>query len=689
MIINNALRSATFIALCCITTIGSAQQQDPCAFEQVNKSENVNSAERMIQQRLLNLRNTSSSERHSPDSIKVIPVVVHVIHDDGTENISDAQIESQIQILNEDFGKFEGSNGDGEGVDTKVRFCLARISPEGLCTNGIVRIKSSLTNHQTFERSMLKELSFWDNTRYLNIYVVKSINGGVLGYSSFPGGPADEDGSVVRHSVFGNIGTASSSLGRTASHELGHWFGLYHTFNNGCGVDICTDGDYVCDTPPQSSPSFNCTLLNSCSNDVPDVSDQRENYMNYTPDACKDMFTLGQKERMHAMLDTIRTYIWSEENLISTGCDSAYVEPGECPVVADFVTLTPEICFGNTVQFIDISLNDATSWQWSFPGGVPASSIEENPLVTYPDIGFYTVTLEAANDMSADILVIDQFIEVGSPGVGDALSYFEDLNSGVYPPVNTSIANPDGGITWELDSSAYTSPPYSIRINNLINTNYGSSDEIILPYFDFTSAPIDSTIRMRFNWAYAKSDPSFSDELIVLLSTDCGTTFDQVFYRTQSSLTSGPTQSTPFIPDSSQWNSADIDLDSYQNESYVQIKIVNVTDGGNNLYIDDINIDFVPFVTGLDNLEGFLTEFVIRPNPVIDLAILEYTVKESADVFLRVCNISGREVLAKKLNKAITGKNVFELETSDWGMGVYLVTIEMSGQSKTIKLLKN
>ena len=92
---------------------------------------------------------TESFNKASSHGIYIIPVVIHIIHDGGTENISEAQVQSQIQILNEDFGKLPGTNGDGNGVDTEVRFCLAKKDPNGNCTNGIVRIKSSLTNHQT------------------------------------------------------------------------------------------------------------------------------------------------------------------------------------------------------------------------------------------------------------------------------------------------------------------------------------------------------------------------------------------------------------------------------------------------------------------------------------------------------------------------------------------------------------
>ena len=634
-----------------INLLNAQSNNKPCYFDEYTNNKSILQTEATIQKKVEKLKKLPINKA-GHDSVKTIPVVVHVLHIGGSENISDAQIQSQIDIMNEDYGKLPGTNGDGAGVDTKVRFCLAKIDPNGNCTNGIVRIYSTLTNHKTYERAMLKQLSFWDNTKYMNIYLVKSITGGVLGYSSFPGGPPDEDGMVVRSNVFGNIGTASSSLGRTASHEIGHWFGLYHTFNNGCGVDLCLDGDYVCDTPPQATPSFNCTTLNTCSNDVPDIDDQKENYMNYTNDACKNMFTNGQKLRIQATLDTIRTNIWSQTNLIATGCDSAYVAPAICSVAANFVTLTPTVCVGNSVNFMDISLNDATSWQWSFPGGTPTASSLENPTIAYNTLGSFDVELIASNGTSTDTLLMPNYITVTSPGIGSPLPFSENFDSGVFPPTNITINNFDGGVTWGLDSAAYVSPNYSAKIDNYINTNYGSSDEIVLPYLDFTSFT-GTNLFMTFKWAYARSDPSFSDEMIVLLSTDCGVNFNQVYYRTGNSLATGPTQTTPFIPDSTQWATANILLNSYMAFQYVQVKIVNVTDGGNNLYIDNINIGDVP--TGISDLNSTKANWLnVFPNPASDIINIATSTPLKS---LKLYNVTGGQAI----KNSITGHDNLSL----------------------------
>jgi PKD repeat protein len=653
--------------------IGQNNSENPCYFDDYTNNKSIQRAEAIIQRGVEKLK-YASANRAEHESVRTIPVVVHVLHIGGSENISDEQVESQIAIMNEDYGKISGSNGDGSGVDTKVRFCLAKIDPNGHCTNGIVRVFSSLTNHQTFERAFLKQLSFWDNTRYMNIYLVKSISGGVLGYSSFPGGPPDEDGMVVRHDVFGNIGTASSSLGRTASHEIGHWFGLYHTFNNGCGTDVCLDGDYVCDTPPQASPSFSCATLNTCSNDVPDVPDLKENYMNYTPDACKDMFTEGQKLRIQATLDSIRTVIWSQENLIATGCDSNYLSPDTCGVAANFVTLTRDICEGGIVEFLDISLNNTTSWQWTFAGGDPASSVLPNPIIMYTDTGSYPVKLVVSDSATTDSIVIDNYITVSKPGIGRALPLYEDFDSGVFPPQEIIIHNPDGGVTWGLDSAAAVSGNYSIKIDNYINTNYGSSDEIILPYLDLTTHE-QATLFMSFSWAYARSDPSFSDQMIVLLSTDCGSNFNQVYYRTGNNLTTGPTQTTPFIPNPSQWRTASIVLTPYLDAQYVQIKIVNITDGGNNLYIDNIKIG--ELTSSVEDLnEDDLFHFY--PNPASDEIVVEFS-DSGEDRVVKIYNSIGKPILVKDVRT----ERVSTVSVGHLPSGVYYLEVVEAGVRKT------
>lgn len=639
-----------------------------------------------VNETILDYLNNSITLKHlQQDSLFTIPVVVHVIHNNGSENITNEQIESQIRILNEDFRKIAETNGDGTGVDTKIQFCLAKKNPEGMCSDGIVRIQSVLTNHDSYERPILSQLSSWDANHYLNIYIVKTIDGGsVLGYASFPGGPVDQDGLVVVYNAFGDTlsVTPPYNLGRTATHEISHWFGLYHTFNNGCGTDTCTDGDYVCDTPPVATANSGCPVnANSCSNDFPDVDDQVENYMDYTSDACKNKFTAGQRDRMHATLNSLRFDIWQDSNLIATACDSSYTDTS-CMAVADFVTLQPQVCEGNSVLFYNKSLNNCTSFQWSFPGGDPSTSSDVNPTVTYNAVGSFEVTLIATNAIGTDTLILSNYISVINPPVGIALPFQEGFELPSFPPAGITIENPDNGITWERDTLAvHPEGLASAKINNLIQTNYGQTDAMVLPNFDLTS--FNGIPNLTFKWAYAKSDALYSDQLLVLISIDCGVNFTQIFSKSGSALATGPTQTDPYIPDSNTaWKSTSISLANYASSTNAIIKIMNVTDGGNNLYIDDIGIGIN---TGIPVIP-VAQEITVFPNPAAEFVIITIQpVTATRDLEISIENAIGNTVLKMT---SFDHSSEINIPVGDLSAGVYLIRIFDGKKCYTEKLIK-
>jgi PKD repeat protein len=270
------------------------------------------------------------------DGILTIPVVVHIIHDGdaiGTgSNISDEQIWSAINGLNEDYRKMAGTNGDGAGADIEVEFCLAQRDPDDNAHSGINRVSGcSITDYcsqgitagqgQGADELDVKNLSRWPNQDYYNIWVVTEIennNGGsgIQGYAYFPT-TSPVDGTVLLYNAFGTTGNLKSytNRNRTLTHELGHGFALFHTFQGGsCDESNCQlQGDRVCDTPPT-------TLNSSCSNAACSGNQQVENYMDYTSQTCKDMFTVGQKERMRLSIQNSRSNL-----LNSNGCEPAVV----------------------------------------------------------------------------------------------------------------------------------------------------------------------------------------------------------------------------------------------------------------------------------------------------------------------------------------------------------------------------
>ncbi|RMG71443.1 MAG: T9SS C-terminal target domain-containing protein [Bacteroidetes bacterium] len=228
-----------------------------------------------------------------------IPVVVHVVYRTATENISDAQIQSQIDVLNEDFRRLnaDADNTWPQAADAEIEFCLASVDPNGNATTGITRTSTTVTSHGTdnsvkFNSQGGKDA--WPAGDYLNMWVC-NIGGSILGYAQFPGGAAATDGVVMDYRYFGTIGTATApfDLGRTATHEVGHWLNLRHIWGDGnCSVD-----DFVSDTPTSDAPNYGCAVGHvSCSS-----TDMVQNYMDYSDDGCMNLFTTGQKNRMRAL----------------------------------------------------------------------------------------------------------------------------------------------------------------------------------------------------------------------------------------------------------------------------------------------------------------------------------------------------------------------------------------------------
>lgn len=240
--------------------------------------------------------------------VYTIPVVVHVVYNLSVQNISDAQIQSQITVMNADFRKLNSDASltpnvfAGLSADAEIEFCLAQRDPNGSATNGITRTYTATTS---FSGDGVKTSSQghtpWDRNKYLNIWVCR-LSGGTLGYTYLPGGSAATDGVVIDYRVFGTTGTATAPFnkGRTVTHEVGHWFNLEHIW--GDDGSACSGTDYVSDTPNQADENYGCPNFPqvSCSNGP--NGDMFMNYMDYTDDACMFMFTTGQKTRMRAVL---------------------------------------------------------------------------------------------------------------------------------------------------------------------------------------------------------------------------------------------------------------------------------------------------------------------------------------------------------------------------------------------------
>ncbi|NNE28652.1 MAG: T9SS type A sorting domain-containing protein [Saprospiraceae bacterium] len=231
--------------------------------------------------------------------IYTIPVVVHVVYKTNAQNISDAQIFSQIQILNEDFRRMnaDADNTWSQAADSEIEFCLATIAPDGSSTSGIQRRKTNKPSFSANDNVKFNNkggLNAWPAADYLNIWVC-NLGSGLLGYAQFPGGNPATDGVVNDYAYFGDIGTATApyDLGRTCTHEVGHWLNLRHIWGDGgCSVD-----DFVSDTPLSDASNGGCAVGHVSCGSV----DMVQNYMDYSYDSCMNLYTSGQSDRMRAL----------------------------------------------------------------------------------------------------------------------------------------------------------------------------------------------------------------------------------------------------------------------------------------------------------------------------------------------------------------------------------------------------
>ena len=309
-------RILLLIAFCCLIVISAVAQRQCITHEyqeqEFKKDPGLAFRVAAIESFSLNVlkneyRNSTNSGEAGNLPVIRIPVVVHILYSKTAENISEAQVRSQIEVLNQDFRKL---NADAMNIpagfselaaDCNIEFQLANVDPKGRHTTGIVRKQTGVAYFGIDDRIKFSAQGgddAWDSDKYLNIWVGNTTSG-LIGYSSVVGISKEKDGIVIRNSAFGTTGTAGFpyNKGRTATHEVGHWLGLRHIW----GDQYCGD-DKVDDTPPQQGASRGCPTgtVVSCNNGAMG-GDMYMNYMDLTADACTNMFTIKQREKMRSL----------------------------------------------------------------------------------------------------------------------------------------------------------------------------------------------------------------------------------------------------------------------------------------------------------------------------------------------------------------------------------------------------
>jgi hypothetical protein len=609
----------------------SAQQFAPCATDEYmeqlrHKHEPAFRFEQDFNESISMLQQVQSITQQSKRSkVLYVPVVFHIMHNGGTENISQAQIMNQMRIINEDFRKVAGTNGfsnDPLAVDMEIEFRLAQYDPNGNKHDGINRVRNVNTVNAS---DFIKSLSYWDARRYLNVWVVNSIQasagtqGTILGYAQFPtmlSFSPNTDGIVIRADQVGTIGIGSpSQAGRTLTHEIGHWLNLFHPFQGGCGSSVITTtncgstGDQVCDTPPVREANFGCnTNANSCSNDVPDLNDLIRNYMDYSNGTCMNMFTIGQKTRVNASL-RLRTGIFG-------------AEPN----------------FNQNISYAGINATDGSY----IP--VPASAIKAP----------YFYSFEAPS------LVID----------GWRLNNFN---------------NPDNGFA--VRNNAAFGGERSISMLNFNNPNalINGRDGFQTPEIDLTTV---SNPHLEFYYAYAQRSDANNDLLAINISNTFGMQENLIFNQAGPQMATAPVTSSSFIPTRSEWRKVSINLNQFKEFNNARFRFEFTNRRGNNIYFDNIAITDGP-TTSLTEAFKSAIQFELYPNPAKENIHMHFTLNQSTHLQITIRDILGKEVISIANEQFGATNHQITVQTNNLKSGMYFVEVVGEHQSFSHKLLIN
>lgn len=576
-----------------------------------------------------------------------IPVVVHIILANPSL-VTDAICQSQIDVLNEDF---QGLNADSFRIPAafkslagkgNLHFALAKTDPDGLPTSGIVR-KTSGTNfsvgtHANAKYSTKGGLDGWDPDKYFNVWVVK-FSDATLGIAVFPGEPVplEEHGYMCDYRSWGrntSYGFPEYNLGRTAVHEIGHFFNLYHIWGDDGGS--CSGTDFYGtpqwdDTPNQADAThgnpdtagIGKIVVDNCSKTAPGIMYQ--NFMDYSNDVALVMFTKGQWKRINQTLSSSPDRV----NLISS---NAHHPP---PVVAfnagipaiknngtllyggnvsvcgpnDFTPSVKLINYGTTpLTSVNIyaRINGSPVFITTFTGNllqydsvfIPVSNIVL-PAATNT-ISFYTQLPNGQpdgfpdNDGSKPTQVIIDATPTGNLPISAGF----EVVAGGFPPANWTIKNPDNGIGWTRATNAGKSGAASAFINiYAYNNSEGQTDLLVLPKVNTTVATTDSLI-LNFYYAYKQYANGYNDKLEVVVSSDCGNSWSTIWTKAGPSLStsSGYTTSSFRPTSSSQWLAAKLVLSQYIGQDII-VAFRSTSDWGQNIYIDDVNLVAVPKTT--------------------------------------------------------------------------------------------
>ena len=612
-----------------------------------------------------------------------IPVVFHIIHNNGIEKIDRDQAIDALQILNRDLRALRADTATVDTLfkpliaDIEVEFVLATKSPDGSCFNGITMTESvySYNNGGINGSDQVNDIMMynnvyqgnWPGNQYLNVFVCGSVGTGIAGYTNYPSGffgNTMNNGVWLRHDYCGSIGTGSPSGSKTFVHEIGHWLNLPHTWGstNEPGLATnCNSDDGVFDTPNTIGSNW-CNYNEVTCGPVANI----ENHMEYS--SCRKMFTQGQKSRMRTALNSTtggRSNLITPSNHFATGIDA----PAPfCEV--DFFANRYVTCSGDSIYFEDYSFHNPISWDWNFQGASPNTSNLESTYAKYQLPGLYDVSLTASGDSINFITETKNESVVVMNYVGDQLPYYQGFE-------NVNFNAPEwisNDLNWSITDEVSYNGSYCLKLQNqgLAEGTKQTLESKTLNLSDSSKA------YFTFKYAYARKNSSNNDFLRILGSYDCGKTWAtrKIIYTNQ--LITAADQNN-FIPTYSEWKEANIvSLIGPFCVSNFRFKFEFNSGGGNNLYIDNINISYEN-TTGTDSFIN--QEISVYPNPSSDF--LKILALKNIDE-INIYDIMGKQVYSNKTNT-----KTLDLNISNFKNGYYSIKIKVGEFIKVKSFIKN
>jgi PKD repeat protein len=678
----------------------NAQQALPCGL--VQATEELRAKNPGLYQMELNLAAQQQDEEQTGSgnerAVKIIPVVIHIIHNYGSENISDAQVHDAIRILNEDFQLRQPDTANIASAFKSIQgkpdfeFRLARKDPSGNCTNGITRTVSSHTYNANEDAKSIAPI--WPRNKYLNVWVVQQLENGAGGYTYTPGTASfmpGADGIILVNRQFGGIGTSGGGAlsRRTLSHEVGHWFNLQHTWggSNTPGLaSNCSQDDGVTDTPNTIGiASQNCnTAFVSCG-----VLSNVQNIMDYS--SCPIMFTVGQANRIVSAANSStasRNNLWTNANLVATGVVDGFSDT-ICVPKADFNSATRFVCVGTSLTFTNLTSNSpATTTAWTFTnttdGTTVVSSSDINPTINFTVPGLYSVTLTSTNSAGTNTVTKAGYVRVyPSTAQNTANSYSDDfegdLNAAGWFTLNSNSVS-----GWKSTNTASVSGNTSMMAANFSGGN-NESHYLISPSYNLSTV---ASPKFRFKYAYAERLAANDDRLRVYASSNCGNTWIQLTPSlTHANLITGPiTPNTVFVPTAAQWVEKEFILtSSLANQTNVRFRFEMAFNGGNNLYLDDINIlSGTASINEMSSTTGLVWD--VFPNPADDYVDIRIVGNDNISVSdnMLICDASGRVVISVPVNGT---PSTMRADVSALSSGIYFIKSEKGNFAGTKKII--